>query len=296
MSIVERALKRLQTQGAPRSVRTQNPVARVTRNSQFLAASGYDNESIVGKGRIVEFSFTALSEAGAYSEGNSVLTDEYRLIKQPLLKKAANTGSPENPRGNLVMVASALAGEGKTFSSVNLSLSMAKERDWQVMLVDVDCRNPQLSELLGVSEEPGIMDVLRDPSIELESVVMPTNIEGLSVLPVGNADNHSAEYLASSRMESLCERLTAAAHHQIVVFDSSPLLLTPEPSILSSQVGQVVLVVLANATPQQAVLDAIAKLDADTAIGLILNKADRDEDILKYGSYSIYGRAGSKQA
>lgn len=289
MSVVERALKRLQSKGMPQSVRAQQPVARVARGQPLARAKpGTYEEGIVGEGRIVEFSFDGLTAAGLYSAGNTRLADEYRLIKQPILKKAAETGSEENPRGNLLMVASALAGEGKTFTSVNLSLSLASEKDWKVLLVDVDCRNPQLSRLLGVSGEPGLLDHLRDESVTLESVVMPTNVNGLSVLPLGSVDDNSSEYLASGRMVALCDRLAAAGNRHIVVFDSSPLLLTSESPILSTQMGQVALVVMANLTPRQAVLEAIDKLDPERAIGLILNRADDGGDILRYGSYT-YG-------
>lgn len=293
MSVVERALKRLQ-KGTPQSVTKQNPVARVaTRRSGFHAPPNRPGSDapIIAHGRIIEFSVEAMARAGLHAKGNSQLADEYRMIKQPILRKAMEQNGAENSRGNLLMVASALGGEGKTFTSVNLSLSLASEKDWNVLLVDVDCRNPQLSRLLGVENEPGIMDYLRDPELEIESLIMPTSVEGLSVLPVGTVDEHAAEYLGSSRMDELCEQFAAARNH-MVVFDSSPLLLTAESPILSTQIGQVALVVMANATPRQAVLEAIEKLDSDRAIGLILNKAAQGGDILKYGNGYGYGYPG----
>ncbi|MGD2167199.1 MAG: CpsD/CapB family tyrosine-protein kinase [Gammaproteobacteria bacterium] len=292
MSVIERALQRIQKQsGVPQTTRKQPVVARVAPQSKTIVRNGAAHEELVAEGRMIEFSTSALSEAGLCALENSRLADEYRLIKQPILRKAAEE-VPENPRGNLVMVASSLGGEGKTFTSVNLSLSLASEKDWQVLLVDVDCRNPQLSRLLGVEKEPGLMDLLKDPSVSLESVVLPTNISGLSVLPLGSRDGHAAEYLRSSQMDELCERLASMRQGQIVIFDSSPLLLTSESSILSRSVGQIALVVLADATPRHAVHEAIEKLDSDKAIGLVLNRADESGDLLTYGSYHAYGDAG----
>lgn len=288
MSVVERALKRLQSKSSPQSVRGQRPVAKVSRGLQ-RASSGAGGETIVGQGRVVEFSISALSEAGLYSDGNSRLADEYRLIKQPIIKKATTVGEVGNPRGNLIMVASAFGGEGKTFTSVNLSLSLAREKDLQVLLVDVDCKNPQLSRLLGVDEEPGLMDFLKDPSASVESLVMPTNVPSLSVLPIGSRDDHATEYLGSLRMGEFCERFATIGQRQLVVFDSSPLLLTPEASILSDQVGQVLLVVLANMTPRQALMDAIEKIDRNVAVGLVLNRVGHGEDVFRYGNYNQYG-------
>lgn len=290
MSVVERALKRLQSKGnVPRSVRSQPSVARVAKSR--ITEGADEEKGVVGEGRIIEFSTDALSNAGLCSTSNHRLADEYRLIKQPILRKASQTGEDGNPRGNLIMVASSLAGEGKTFTSVNLSLSLAKETDWQVLLVDVDCKNPQLSRLLDAEKEPGLMDILRDDEITLESVVMPTNIPRLSVLPLGSVDEHAAEHLTSSRMDELCERLSRMASRQIVVFDSSPLLLTAESPILSRSMGQVALVVLSDVTPRQAVVEALEKLDGDQAIGLILNRADHVGDLLTYGNYHSYGES-----
>jgi exopolysaccharide/PEP-CTERM locus tyrosine autokinase len=295
MSVVERALKRLQKGGGtPQSVTGQKPVARVSRRRAppQSAVNRKAFEAIHAHGHVIEFSVEAMAEAGLYSKGNSQLADEYRMIKQPILRKATEESETQNSRCNLIMVASALGGEGKTFTSVNLSLSLASEKDWEVLLVDVDCRNPQLSRLLGVEKEPGIMDYLKDPSLDIESLIMPTSVDGLAVLPLGSIDEHAAEHLASARMDELCERFSAAGKHHIVVFDSSPLLLTSEAPILSTQIGQVALVVQANATPRQAVLEAIEKLDSERAIGLILNRADQGGDILRYGQGYGYGYPG----
>jgi exopolysaccharide/PEP-CTERM locus tyrosine autokinase len=283
MSVVERALQKLQKNALPKSVTSDKRVARVTRREKATEEINTD-DTIIAHGRIIEFSVEALSEAGLYSSASSQLADEYRLIKQPILRRASARGVDADPRGNLLMVASALGGEGKTFTSVNLSLSLASEKDWKVLLVDVDCKNPQLSRLLGVDDEPGILNYLRDSSMDIEKLIMPTSVEGLSVLPLGHVDDHAAEYLASARMSDLCDHLSSVGRHHLVVFDSSPLLMTAESPILSSQMGQIALVIMANKTPQQAVMEAIQKLDSNKAIGLILNRADNTGEILKYGT------------
>lgn len=291
MSVVERALKRLQSQGTPRSVKAQRQIARVTPRRRDagkpIVPAGEDQ--FVAGGHLVEFDIQSLAEAGLYAFGNNQLADQYRMIKQPILRKAAETGEGAEPHKNLVMVTSALAGEGKTFTSVNLSLSLASEKDWKVLVVDVDCRNPQLSRLLGVEQEAGLLDYLKDPSIQLESLILPTNIDGLSVLPLGTPDNDATEYLASARMQELCDDLTNNAGGHIVLFDSSPLLLTSESAVLSTQIGQVVMVVQANQTQRQVVVDALEKLDADRSIGMVLNRADQAGDLLNYGSGYGYG-------
>ena len=113
------------------------------------------------------------------------LAEQYRTIKRPLLRNADASQDPPLARGNLVMVASALAGEGKTFTSVNLCLSIARERDWSVVLVDADCSKPHLTRLFSAENEQGFIDLLRNPRSELRVV--------------GHADRHSGLVFASCR-------------------------------------------------------------------------------------------------
>jgi protein-tyrosine kinase len=299
MSIVERALKRIQANSdRPQrrdSSEERKPIARVTSAKAQSPAqpseSSWDFLTKEDDSRPrIEFDLEMLGRAGFYSAGNNRLADEYRMIKQPIVRKAGQAANlQDNGRENLLMVTSALPGEGKTFSSVNLALSLAREKDWNILLVDADCRNPQLCRLLGTSDQAGLLDVLRDPSLELESHVMPTNIDSLFVLPVGTVDENSTELLASERMSQLCEQLATSIGRWLVLFDTSPLLLTTESVILSDQVGQIALVVRANKTPQSAVLEAIGKLNQNKAIGLILNRADQGGEALAYGSYQAYG-------
>ncbi len=294
MSVVERAVRKLQNSGMSESGEKREPIARVSqgqsKNSRRAQRDANEFALVDGDQAVVEFDLDALVRVGLYSAGNTRLADQYRMIKRPILKKTADAEqSIDEPGMNLLMVSSALAGEGKTFTSVNLSLSLASEKDWSVLLVDVDCRNPQLSRLLGVVDQPGLLDYLRDPTLPISSVVMTTNIEGLSVMPLGQVDDHAAELLASKRMRNLCANLSVRYPRQIVIFDSSPLLLTSESPILSSQVGQITLVVDANHSPRHAVMEAIDKLDHHKAIGLILNRADETGDVTAYGAYGAYG-------
>jgi protein-tyrosine kinase len=215
------------------------------------------------------------------------LAEQYRIIKRPLLRNAEPDREPAVSRGNLLMVASALAAEGKTFTCVNLCLSIAREKDWSVVLVDGDSVKPHLTRLFSAEGEPGLIDLLRGTGLTFDSVVMKTDVPGLSLLPAGSRDPHAAELLASRRMDELCNEL-ARAQDRIIIFDSSPLLLTSEAVIIASQVGQIALVVRANSTPRQAVLAAMEKLDADKPVACILNRT-YGVDGLEYGQYSGYG-------
>jgi len=217
------------------------------------------------------------------------LAEQYRTIKRPLLKNA-DPSVDTLMRGNLIMIASALPGEGKTFTCVNLCLSIARERDWTVVLVDGDCAKPHLTRLFGAEGEAGLIDLLRDPALSFDELVMPTDVPGLSLLPAGSRDPRASELLASRRMDELCAALSAADRNPIVVIDSSPLLMTTEAAALAAHVGQIAVVVRANETPRDAVLAALQKLDRAKAIACILNRNAEAAESPGYGYYG-YGEA-----
>lgn len=217
----------------------------------------------------------ALRSAGLMPPENQerALADQYRHIKRPLIAAATGRGGQKLDRGQLIMMASAMPGEGKTFTSINLALSMALEKDISVLLVDADVAKPHISRTFGVDAEPGLLDVLRDPKMPVESVILPTDVPNLCILPAGSRSETATELLASHRMEEMVNHLAASDARRIVVIDSPPLLLTSESRALAHWVGQIVVVVRAGYTPQQAVMDAISFLGESKSIGLILNQS-----------------------
>lgn len=213
--------------------------------------------------------------------------NHYRQIKRPLIERAASAtpAGVFNPR--LIMVTSALPGDGKTFTSVNLAFSMARERDVSVLLIDADTPKPHISEIFGLQGQPGLMDLLEDETLSLDSLVVPTSVRGFSLLPAGRRVEGAAELFTSARMRQLLMRLLAADPRRIVVIDSPPLLITSEGRALVKIAGQVLLVVRAGQTPRHAIRDAIALIDEKQAGGLVLNQgqAGFTESYYGYGAY-----------
>ena len=242
-------------------------------------------------GHRIAVDHSQLRENGLLAPGTDGrrLAEQYRAIKRPLLSNADPSLASVLPLGNLVMVASALSGEGKTFTSVNLCLSIARERDWSVVLVDADSSKPHLTRLFSAEREPGFIDLLLDPTLSFEDLVMPTDIPGLSLLPAGARDADASELLASRRMKELCLKISSADPGRMIVLDSSPLLLTTEAISLASQVGQVLMVVRADSTQQQSVLAALQKLDPEKAINCVLNQTSGADLSESYGYYGDYG-------
>jgi exopolysaccharide/PEP-CTERM locus tyrosine autokinase len=171
------------------------------------------------------------------------------------------------------MMASAMPGEGKTFTSINLAFSMALERDVSVLLVDADVAKPHISKLFGLDSEPGLLDLLQDDSIAAESLILPTNVPRLSVLPAGRHSNEATELLASARMKEIMDEVARYDASRITLLDSPPLLLTTESQALAQIAGQIVVVVRAGITPQGVLQDALSYFAEDKSVSLILNQS-----------------------
>lgn len=240
-------------------------------------------------GGLVAIDRDGLRSAGYLAPQNQErhLADQYRLMKRPLLDNASGRAAMQNTDANLIMVSSALPGDGKTFNCINLALSMALEKDITVLLVDADVAKPHISTLFGVSEQPGLIDVLNS-EISVDAATMRTDVPRLSLLPAGAHDVHATELLASRRMGRLVHELSTSRQDRIVIFDSPPLLATSEAGVLASFMGQIALVVRSGKTPQRAVLQALNGLDEEKAINVILNESASGMSSESYGNYG-YG-------
>jgi len=225
--------------------------------------------------------------------GRSKIAEEYRLIKRPLLANAFGHGGVERVRnGNLIMVTSSLPGEGKTFSAINLAISMATELEHTVLLIDADVSKASVMKYLGLKAKRGLVDVLQDPDLPLSDVLIKTNIAKLTVLPAGDSIAHATELLASSAMKNFVHDIASRYPDRIVIFDTPPLLSTSEASVLATYMGQIVFVVEAEGTPQDAITDALAHLADCEHVGVLLNKFVGGGSGGEYGYGYGYGYGG----
>ncbi|MFN5511754.1 MAG: XrtA-associated tyrosine autokinase [Burkholderiales bacterium] len=215
----------------------------------------------------------------------TALSQEFRVIKRPLLDNAFGRGVAPVANGRRVMVTSAYSGEGKSFCEINLAMIIAAERDTYVLLVDADVAKPSIPTELGFSTTRGLMDCLNDPHLDVGEVVLPTNIERLSVLPAGRRHEQATELLASSAMGALVDHLASRYDDRIIIFDSPPILMTTESRVLASYMGQIVMVVEAGNTPRDAVADAITAMGSPEMVGMVLNKSRE----ARHGGYQGYG-------
>ncbi|QDZ07720.1 AAA family ATPase [Sphingomonas panacisoli] len=217
-----------------------------------------------------------------------VLAEEFRLAKRQLLLTARRLAATDPAKARTMLVCSPKPGDGKTYCAVNLAISMAAERDLRVLLVDADFAKPSVMSRLGVEDGPGLLDALADPSIDIESCVVGTDIPNLSLLPAGAGSTSDTELIASDRTPALIARLLAADPQRVVIFDSPPALAASPASVLALHVGQIALVVRADRTIESDIRDAVHRLEGCDEIQLLLNSVSYAPGGARFGSY--YGQ------
>jgi protein-tyrosine kinase len=215
----------------------------------------------------------------------SRIADEYRVIKRPIIKNALGQGDERVRHGNLIMVTSSLPGEGKTFTSINLAMSIAMEYDSRVLLVDGDVAHPSMPGMLGTPHSPGLLDLLTRDDVDVADALIRTNVERLTLLPAGSRQRRSTELLASEQMASLLRELASRYSDRIVIFDSPPLLATTEARVLATHMGQIVMVVAADSTSHHALNQALATIESCDIVLMLLNKAGQTDVGTYYGYY-----------
>lgn len=229
-----------------------------------------------GKQERVEIDWVRLAELGFVtpSDVNTKTIEEYRNIKRPLVYNAFGTGSVGIERSNLILVTSSIPGEGKTFTAINLALSIANERDKKVLLIDADVARPSVAKRLGInsSSRLGLIDYLESDNVAYSDIELATNMPGLRLIPAGKLHKYSTELLNSNKMVLFAEELSNRYPNRIVIFDSPPLLAATQGEVLAKLVGQVVLVVEAEKTLQSMVMESVSKLSGCDVVLLVFNK------------------------
>lgn len=289
MSIVERTISKLQ--GGAQPVSGKLPSSLPPRIGPISSSPGAGLAPRPGQ-RSVKLDRSILREAGLLppEADETRLAIEYRHVKRPLIRAARDLEAKDPDRAPFIMIASAIPGEGKTFTAVNLALSLSLEKDLRVLLVDGDVAKGHISELFELGAEPGLLDVLTDLDTHPESVVVSTDVAGLSILPRGTRQAGATELLASDRMRQVLHSLAATDPARLIILDSPPLLLTTESRALASLVGQIVVVVKAGSTARHVVEQALDALEGHENISLILNQY---AGALEHGYYEYGIKTGA---
>ncbi|MDP3903295.1 MAG: XrtA-associated tyrosine autokinase [Methylococcaceae bacterium] len=292
MSIIEKAFNKAKGQGQI----TNNPIQVLNEDRNLLNVTGVEKETCIdvskpsttsspNESKMAEIDWVKLAELGFVTPGdsNTQAIEEYRNIKRPLVNNAFGEASSGIDRANLILITSSVPGEGKTFTAINLALSIANERDKKVLLIDADVARPSVSKTLGIQSSPGLIEYLEGQDVEFSDIVLKTNMPGLRIIPAGKQHKHSTELLASNRMVLLAQQLSNRYPDRIVIFDSPPLLAATQGQVLAELVGQVVLVIEAETTPQSMVMESASRLASCDVVFTVLNKAKSTGDAGYYG-------------
>jgi len=288
MSLIEQAAQRLE-QLRRAGIVVPEIAAAASPPSATVPARTPPTAGSARTSQRVTLDFERLAAAGIVTPNapRSLIADQFRVIKRPLLTSAKKVGEGAIHHGNLIMVTSALTAEGKSFTSVNLAMSIAMELDNKVLLVDADVARPSVLNMLGLPPAPGLLDVLEGQA-EMPGVLLKTNIDKLTILPSGTPHPRATELLASDAMAVLLADMSGRYTDRVIVFDSPPLLLTTEARVLATQMGQVVMVVRADKTLQADVEHALSTIKACAHVNLMLNRARVDSTGSYRGGYG-YG-------
>lgn len=279
MNSIEKAVKRLISGSGETPLSVGKPMPEVNRDHNL-------DVSLETEKTICHIDSVKLKKHGFLTPDttNDVLAEQYRVLKRPLLTNAFSDGPDKVPFGNSIMVTSAIEGEGKTYTSFNLSISMSMERNNTVLLIDSDVIKASMSRLLGLEGNLGLVDLLVNPELQLSDLIVSTDIPRLKVLPAGRPNMHSTELLASEQMKKLATELSSQYSDRVILYDAPPLLATSQAKVLTNLAGQILLVVEVGKTPQELVEESASQLDRNKIIGVVLNKSRR----LSHGYYGGY--------
>jgi len=230
--------------------------------------------------------------------GRTRTSEEYRIVMGRVLRALYEDldGEPLPPApgsANVLLVTSARPGEGKSFTALNLGGSIAQNAGESVLLIDVDAKNNSLTDLLGLNDRLGFLDMASRPDLAPEDLIMPTDLPNLSILPLGQRSSDRTDALVDPSLESRrltppIKSLSERFPRSLIILDAPPCLSTSDPHTLAPAVGQVLMVVEAERTQRTEIEAAIDLVRVCPNITMLLNKV-RMNTSHTFGSYDYFG-------
>lgn len=198
------------------------------------------------------------------SAPDSVDAENFKILRTHILF------ARDHERPRTILVTSTFPGEGKTFVSSNLAVSIAMGVDEHVLLVDCDFRRPQLHKMLGYTNTQGLNEYLTGKK-QLPDLIIHTKVDKLSFLPAGKRPSNPAELLSSKMMEEFLKEIKGRYEDRFIIIDTTPSQITPEANILARYVDVVILIVMAQKSPKEVVLKTIQDLGKEKILGIVFN-------------------------
>jgi len=191
--------------------------------------------------------------------------EEFRKLKTQIFHRL-----PNPPHS--ILITSATPGEGKTMVSVNLAIAISQEIHGKAILIDGDLRKPGI-HLEKSQNSKGLSNYLSDGT-PLSEILINSEIENLRIITAGSPTRKPSELIGSKRMGELFKSLNEFGDNSYIIVDSSPIVSTTEPTLLSKMVDGIILVVMAERTPRETIQRAVKSIDRQKIIGIVFNQID----------------------
>ncbi|PKG93029.1 XrtA-associated tyrosine autokinase [Paraglaciecola sp. MB-3u-78] len=285
----EELQEELQKPLEPEQITQQDSVEKALKKQTMLSKGNNITSTI-------QIDFAMLEKKGFVSINSQrqLINEEYRAIKRKLLDNAFGPLSKSLNNSNIIMVTSSRPGEGKTFTAINLALSIALEKDKTVLLVDADVLRPNVMKTLELESKQGLMEYLLGENKDISEVMYKTNLDNLRIIPAGQSHHLSTELLASEKMFHAVKEFANRYPDRVVIVDTPPLLGINETAILANLAGQALVVTEESKTRLVDVEQAVKQLNPEMAIGFLVNKSarvDSKDSGQGYGYGYYYGGA-----
>ena len=217
-------------------------------------------------------------------EQESAAADQYKILREQLKRLYTDAGI------RTIAITSPVKKDGKTTVAVNVAASVALEYEQKVLLIDADLRSPSIHRYFNMDGAPGLTEYLSSNSVAgVTNLIRETHLQGLQIVPAGRPSRFASELLAKDKMRLMLEEIHRLRPGYLVIFDSPPVLATPDPMVLSRQVDGVIMVVRACKTPRDYLSKALSSLNSDKVLGIVLNGADFGLASKYYYYYSANG-------
>ena len=217
----------------------------------------------------------------AFLAQNSVEAEQFKILRTGLLYPTS--GTP--PRS--ILVTSVAQGDGKSFVSANLAVSMALSLNRHVLLIDCDLRKPSIHTMFGFGDVPGLTEYIVN-GMALPSLLLRTKVERLTILPAGTPPQNPSELLSSKPMASLIQEVTRRYDDRLIILDSPPPTLTAEPAVLARQVDGILFVVRCGKTRMSDLKKVVEKMGKEKLLGSVVNHYE--QSIVDYYGFRKYSR------
>ena len=297
MNSIEKALQK-KTEEASAQQKDLSPASPSTKDDSLVSKTTIEkvqdvqstvtNKEPLTASSDIDIDFDMLAEKGFVSTRStrSLINEEFRAIKRKLLDNAFGALSKSLNNSNIIMVTSSRPGEGKTFTAINLALSIALEQDKTVLLVDADVLRPNVMRTLELKNKDGLMEYLLGEKADISEVMSKTNLNNLRIISAGRSHHLSTELLASEKMFLAVEEFANRYTDRVVIVDTPPLLGINESAILANLAGQALVVTVEAKTKLVDIENAVKQLNPDMAIGFVVNKSESaNSDGAGYGYY-----------